>query len=50
MDGIEVLVVPVTDFDPSCLKHGEERRYIIQVGDTGRCRTEEIRPTEMLFA
>jgi hypothetical protein len=26
MDGIEVLGVPVTDFDPYCLKHGEERR------------------------
>jgi hypothetical protein len=30
MDGIEVLVVPVTDFDPYCLKHGEERRELLK--------------------
>jgi hypothetical protein len=30
MDGIEVLGVPVTDFDPYCLKHGEERRELFK--------------------
>jgi hypothetical protein len=31
MDGIEVLGVPVTDFDPYCLKHGEERRELFKL-------------------
>ena len=31
MDGIEVLVAPVTDFDPYCLKHGEERRELLKL-------------------
>jgi hypothetical protein len=31
MDGIKVLVVPVTDFDPYCLKHGEERRELFKL-------------------
>jgi hypothetical protein len=31
MDGIEVLVVPVTDFDPYYLKHGEERRKLLKL-------------------
>jgi hypothetical protein len=30
MDSIEVLGVPVTDFDPYCLKHGEERRELFK--------------------
>jgi hypothetical protein len=30
MDSIEVLGVPVTDFDPYCLKHGEERRELLK--------------------
>jgi hypothetical protein len=31
MDGLEVLGVPVTDFDPYCLKHGEERRELLKL-------------------
>ena len=31
MDGIEVLVAPVTDLDPYCLKHGEERRELFKL-------------------
>ena len=31
MDGIEVLGGPVTDFDPYCLKHGEERRELFNL-------------------
>jgi hypothetical protein len=30
MDGIEVLGAPVTDFDPYCLKHGEESRELLK--------------------
>ena len=31
MDGIEVLGVPVIDFDPYCLKHGAERRALFKL-------------------
>src|SRR4029434_11309037 len=31
MERLEVLGVPVTDFDPYCLKHGEERRELLKL-------------------
>ena len=36
MDGIEVLGVPVIDFDPYWLKHGAERRALLYLAPSGR--------------
>jgi hypothetical protein len=46
MDGLEVLGVPVTDFDPYCLKHGEERRELFKsatLEDAGLKRSALLR-------